>query len=88
MIKGQIHTTESVVDKGVGKKSGKAYAMRKQAVMLTFPNGEVRKFDLVSGEDDKALPVGLYEPKGSAFYLDGFDLKVSSDAKHWQAAKS
>lgn len=84
MITGKVHTLETEVKRGNGKASGKAYAIQEQAIMLTFPSGEVRKFSLTSNEGDAPLPLGNYSPKPSAAYIDGYALAISARAKDWQ----
>lgn len=87
MIRATVRSTEVETKSGTGKKSGKPYSIPEQAAMLSFPSGEIRKHMLTLDNDAQPLAPGNYEPKGSAVYLDGFDLKISSRARDWQAVK-
>ncbi len=84
MIRGTIKSLEVENKSGTGKKSGKHYSINEQAIMLAMPNGEIRKHSLTLDDDSKPLAPGQYEPKPTAIYLDGFDLKLSNRARDWQ----
>lgn len=87
MIRATVKSTEVETKSGTGKKSGKAYSIREQTAMLAFPSGEIRRHNLTLDDSAEPLAPGNYEPKGSAVFIDGFDIKISSRARDWQAVK-
>lgn len=87
MIRATVKSTEVETKNGTGKKSGKPYSIREQTAMLSFPSGEIRKHNLTLDDNAEPLPPGNYAPKESAVFIDGFDIKISSRARDWQAVR-
>lgn len=70
---------------GTSRKTGKPYSIYEQPAFVTLPNGECRRITLQHEEGDKALPVGRYIPKPSAYWVGDFGaLSISTRAKHWE----
>lgn len=71
---------------GTSRKTGKPYSIYEQPALVALPNGETRRVTLQHEEGDKALPVGDYSPKPSAYWVGDFGaLSISTRAKHWEA---
>lgn len=80
-----VDRAEVVIKSGISKKSGQPYNIPEQPAMLSLPNGERRRIALQHENGEPALPVGDYQPKGSALYVDKFGgLSISTRAKHWE----
>lgn len=81
----EIRKAENSTKSGISRKSGKPYTIIEQEGYVTLPNGEVRRVVLQHEEGDAALPVGLYTPKPSAYWVGDFGaLSISTRAKHWE----
>ena len=69
---------------GTSRKTGKPYSIYEQPAYVTLPNGETRRVTLQHEEGDAPLPLGLYQPKPSAYWVGDFGaLSISTRAKHW-----
>lgn len=80
-----IVTDSTIITREGISRAGKPYRMDNQPVTLEFPNGERRNAELQHEAKDAPLPVGEYEPSGSAFYLDkNRNIIVSRRARHWR----
>lgn len=78
-----INTKEGI------SRAGKPYRMDNQLVTLEFPNGERRNAELQHEAGDQPFPVGTYEPRESAFYLDKErNIVVSRRARHWKPVET
>lgn len=74
---------------GTSRKTGRPYSIFEQPAFVSLPTGETRRITLQHEEGDKALPVGKYEPKPSAYWVGDFGaLSISTRAKHWDAVKA
>lgn len=88
MLKVTVKDSNIEVKRGTSRKTGREYAIHEQAAFVTLPNGETRRITLSHEEGDKPLPVGVYEPAASAFWVGDFGaLSISTRAKHWHAVK-
>jgi hypothetical protein len=86
MIRATVSTPEGEPKTGTAKRTGKPYSIREQAVLLEFQNGERRSFNLTLEDNAPSMEKGIYTPKPSAAYLDGYDLKISARARDWVKA--
>lgn len=74
---------------GRSRKTGKDYRIDEQPAFVTLPNGETRRITLQHEEGDAPLAVGVYVPKGSAYWVGDFGaLSISTRAKHWELAEA
>lgn len=84
-----IKNPEVERNSGTSRNTGKPYDIRFQRAQLEMPNGELRNVELQhedKAEDKDALPVGRYQPKRSAVYLDQKGkLVISLRARSWEA---
>lgn len=86
-----IEVREEKIDgkHGTSRKTGRPYSIFEQPAFVSLPSGETRRITLQHEEGDKALPVGKYEPKPSAYWVGDFGaLSISTRAKHWDAVKA
>lgn len=62
MLKVKILSNDVSVRSGTARVSGKPYTMKSQEnCVVELPDGEVRKFTIVLGDDQKAWEPGSYE---------------------------
>lgn len=88
MLRVTISDTVIETKSGTAKRTGNPYSIREQPAVCDLPNGERRRVRMGLEQDEQALPVGIYEPKPSAFFMGDFDsLQISSKARHWQLVK-
>jgi hypothetical protein len=85
-LKANVNTQE--VTEKRGNKNGKEWCIREQPVLVTLPNGEVRRLALSLEPNDAPLALGEYVPKDSAIYAARFGLEVSMRARHWQRVEA
>lgn len=70
---------------GVSRKTGKPYTINEQPAFVSLPTGETRRVVLQHDDGDKALDVGRYVPKSTAYWVGDFGaLSISTRAKHWE----
>lgn len=83
----EIKNAEIERNTGTSRNTGKPYDIRFQRGQLEMPNGEMRNVELQHEDgatDADALPVGRYQPKRSAVYLDAKrKLVISLRARSW-----
>lgn len=84
----EVKNAEVERNSGTSRNTGKPYDIRFQRAQLEMPNGEMRNVELQhedGAEDGDALPVGRYQPKRSAVYLDAKrKLVISLRARSWE----
>lgn len=62
MLKVKVQSNDITTRSGNARVSGKPYVMKSQEnCVVELPDGEVRKFSIVLGDDQVAWPVGSYD---------------------------
>lgn len=88
MLRLTISDTVIETKSGNAKRTGLPYSIPEQPAVVDMPNGERRAVRMSLENGEAAMPVGVYEPKPSAFFVGDFSsLQISTKARHWQVLK-